>query len=406
MSADAAELRRIAGLAHVASLSFLATRLAPPLGFGLSLAGGVALARAAASGRLRSGYATAWAAVLETVAMVGPNRLGGPVTQALSAPLLGRMHARGRSRVLQVTVAGFIRFAYNAATTAFFIGFVAGGVSGYAAAYGNAAGWIPGVPSGPLASLLVTVVALAAWAGFGATVQVVTFSHALRRWPPPGAARPTQAEREEVPAHPARFDPRAVATASLIAFGILLFAAHPRALAASALCLGLLWAVSRPDRDVLPSGLTLALVLAALAAGISALGGNGAEETLRLAARAGLLVLWATWLRAASGDRGFREVSRRALWRLRGLPTARETGTLLAEMGPERRIAPAARQLADVGKRAPRTPMGIVDAVLDWIAVEAARFRSELPPRVVLRLRVRDTVPPLAALAPLAVLLA
>jgi hypothetical protein len=197
-----------------------------------------------------------------------------------------------------------------------------------------------------------------------------------------------------------------VAAASLMAFGVLLFAPDPRVLGASAICLGVLWAISRPDRDVLPSGVTLAIALAVLAGGISALGGNAAEDALRLAARAALLVLWATWLRAASGDRGFREVSRRVLWRLRGLPTARETGTLLAEMGPERRIAPAARQLAEVGRRAPRTPMGIVDAVLDWIAVEAARFRSELPPRVALRLRARDAMPPLAALAPLATLFA
>jgi hypothetical protein len=96
MEMSALELRRMAGLAHVASLSFLATRLAPPLGFGLSLAGGVALARAATAGTIRTGYAVAWAAVVETVAIVGPNRLGGPMTQALTAPVVGRLAALGR----------------------------------------------------------------------------------------------------------------------------------------------------------------------------------------------------------------------------------------------------------------------------------------------------------------------
>ena len=44
---------------------------------------------------MRAGYAGSAAAVLETVAIMGPLRINNPLTQALSAPLLGAMQARG-----------------------------------------------------------------------------------------------------------------------------------------------------------------------------------------------------------------------------------------------------------------------------------------------------------------------
>jgi hypothetical protein len=405
MEESAAQMRRVAGLAHVASLSFLATRLAPPLGFGLSLAGGVALARASAAGTLRVGYATAWAAIVETVAIVGPNRLGGPITQALTAPAIGRLEALGRGRLIQIAAAAALRFAYNAATTVFFIAVVAGGVGGYAEAYGKLAGWLPGAPAGALASLLVTTAGLVAWALFAASVQVITFAHAFRRWPAPGAEAPAPSPGRR-PGRSKRFDPRVVVGATAVSFAVLLLAMTPWVLVASAISLLIAWALCRPDLDVLPSGLAIASILGILGAALGALGGGGAGQAVQLGARASLLVLWATWLRAASGDLGFREVARRALWRLRAVPAAREAGTLLAEMGAERRIGPAARQLTEVGRRAPRTPMGIVDAVIDWIAVEAHRFRASLPAGRPLRLGALDVLPPLLALLPLMALAA
>lgn len=60
------------------------------------MAGGAALAREADLRGLRAGYASSAAAMLETVAIVGPLRLSAPITQALSAPVLGWMHARRR----------------------------------------------------------------------------------------------------------------------------------------------------------------------------------------------------------------------------------------------------------------------------------------------------------------------
>ena len=62
------------GLAHVATVSFLASRAAPSLQFFFALGGGIALARAAAQRGARSGYGAALASMLQTVAVMGPAR--------------------------------------------------------------------------------------------------------------------------------------------------------------------------------------------------------------------------------------------------------------------------------------------------------------------------------------------
>ena len=84
-----------AGPAHVATVSFLASRAVPSGGFWVALAGGTALARVAQRRGAREGYGASVAATLETVAIMGPARFGVPFTQALSAPLLGAMEGRG-----------------------------------------------------------------------------------------------------------------------------------------------------------------------------------------------------------------------------------------------------------------------------------------------------------------------
>src|ERR1700736_6586559 len=101
-----------AGLAHVGAVSFLAARVAPTGSFWLSLAGGAALAREAELRGLRAGYASSTAAMLQTVAIVGPLRFNAPLTQAMSAPLLGAMHARGRGAVAQFFVCAAIRLLH------------------------------------------------------------------------------------------------------------------------------------------------------------------------------------------------------------------------------------------------------------------------------------------------------
>ena len=57
--------------------------------------------------------------------------------------------------------------------------------------------------------------------------------------------------------------------------------------------------------------------------------GLGIDEALRRGTRAGLLVLVATWLRAAAGPAGLRETFRRMLWRIRAVPPAREASQIL-----------------------------------------------------------------------------
>ena len=68
------------------------------------------------------------------------------------------------------------------------------------------------------------------------------------------------------------------------------------------------WLLSRPDRDAVPLGLALAglLAFAALTGGL--LSGAGLELTLQRVVRAVLLVAVATWMRAAAGPGGLREV--------------------------------------------------------------------------------------------------
>src|ERR671912_303450 len=109
------------GPAHVGVVSFLAARAAPTGGFWIALAGGVALARVAERRGARPGFGASVAAMLETVAIIGPARFGIPLTQAVTAPLLGRLDARRVGVPLQVLVCALLRLLHNTATTAFFI---------------------------------------------------------------------------------------------------------------------------------------------------------------------------------------------------------------------------------------------------------------------------------------------
>ena len=126
---------RPAGPAHVATVSFLASRAVPTGGFWVALAGGVALARVSQRRGAREGYGASIAAMLESVAIIGPARVSVPFTQALTAPLLGRLEARSVSPLLQALACGLIRLLHNASVTAFFIWVIAGGLDAYAGTY-------------------------------------------------------------------------------------------------------------------------------------------------------------------------------------------------------------------------------------------------------------------------------
>ena len=83
------------GLAHVATASFVGARVAPSAQFWLSLPGGVALARVARRQGLSRGYGASLAAMLQGIAILGPLRVNGPLTQAITAPVVGRLRRRG-----------------------------------------------------------------------------------------------------------------------------------------------------------------------------------------------------------------------------------------------------------------------------------------------------------------------
>jgi hypothetical protein len=156
---------------------------------------------------------------------------------------------------------------------------------------------------------------------------------------------------------------------------------------------------------VVPLGAGLALVLGAVIFSVALLGGQGIEDSLARGARATLLVLVATWLRAAAGTAGLREVSRRALGRLRGAPAAPEAVLVMDELGSGRQLGAAARSLHAGLRSVPARMVPVVDAVLGWVAFESRRFR----PAVVaaqpdLRVRAVDVALVGLALAPLAAL--
>ena len=377
-----------AGLAHVATASFVASRVVPTGGYGVALAGGVALARAAQVAGARIGYGASIAAMLQTVAVLGPSRFSVPLTQAASAPLLGRMHARGSRLAAQIGACAAIRATDQALFTLFYIGIIVGGVEAYAATYDAVAGRIPGVPDGALAAIVATVLALVAWTAFASVVQVLVYRASLRAWPerddvPAEADRPPERAGEAASAprrpHP-RFDPRAVAVASIVAFCVLVATTEWAVLAAVAVWLAIAWATARADPSPVRAGLALAALLAGGALVFGLVGGAGLDLTLRRTVRAGLLVLVATWLRAAAGEDGLREVGRRGLRVARRVPATAEASEILDRRGAGGALGASGRALVDHVRAVPRRPAPLAAAVLRWVARESDRFDHAPPP--------------------------
>lgn len=394
--ADAADQ---AGLAHVATASFLASRVVPTGGFAVALAGGVALARAAQLAGARTGYGASLAAMAQTVAVMGPARIGIPLTQAASAPLLGRLHARGAAFATQFAACAAVRAADQIVATAFYIWIILGGFDVYAGAYDALLGELPVVPAGAAAAAAATVAGLLAWTVFASVVQVAVYRRGLLDWPAAAApARPAAPREERARAAP-RFDPRAVALSAVVAFAVLLASTAWAVLAAVTVWLVLAWATARGDREPVRAGLALAATLAAGALVFGLLSGSGLDLTLQRTGRAALLVLVATWLRAAAGEEGLREVARRGLRRARRLPSAAEAAAILERLGARGGLSDSGRALVETVRRVPRRPSPLAGAVLLWIAAEAARFApaTAAPEPAVLRARSRDRV--LVALA-------
>ena len=401
------------GPAHVAVVSFLAARAAPAGGFWIALAGGVAIARVAERRGARVGFGASIAAMLETVAIIGPARLGIPLTQAATAPMLGRLDARGWRLLPQILACAAIRVLHNTATTAFFIWVITGGLDAYAGTY-DAIGRHLGVEIGSADALALTLAGLLAWAAFASTVQVLIYRRGLANWD--RLAHESDVDRdiggkrqigEAGAAAPQerRFDPRAIALAAAVAFALLLASTEWALLAAVALWLTVAWGAARPDRQPLRAGLLFAALLSGGAFAFALGGGLGLDVAARRAARAALLVLTATWLRGAAGADGLREVSRRALGRLRRLPALPEASLVLDQIASEGRLAAAARTLEQQLRGVPKRAMPFVDAVLRWVVREASRPHTPAPrPAIELRARPIDLVLLVAAVVPAATL--
>jgi hypothetical protein len=362
----------------VATASFLASRAAPSAGFWIALAGGVALARGGQVRGLRAGYGASVAAMLQTVAVMGPARFGVPLTQALSAPLLGRLMGRGTSVARQLLACAAIRLLHTTATVAVFAFVLAGGIDSYTDGYDGIARRVPLLPEGTEAALIFTAVALVAWAAFASTVQVLVYRRGLRLWQE-GEGGTELGQPDEPDRVRRRFDPRAIVVAAAVAFGLLLASTDWVLLAAVGAWLALAWGAARGDREVLPAGV---LIAASLAGGVflfALFGGVGLSLALRRAARAGLLVIVATWLRSAAGSAGLREVSRRVLGRLKRIPSMAEASRVLDELGSGRELGVAAKTAVAGLRGVPSRALPLLDAVLLWVATESARFRAAPP---------------------------
>ena len=126
----------------MATVSFLASRAAPSLQFFFALGGGIALARSAQRGGARAGYGTALAALLQTVAVMGPARINAPLTQAITAPMMGRLQARGARPATEFLACLGLRLVHYAILLAAFIYVILGGIDEFTGSYETLTGWL------------------------------------------------------------------------------------------------------------------------------------------------------------------------------------------------------------------------------------------------------------------------
>ncbi len=394
----------IAGPAHVATVSFLASRAVPSGGFVVALAGGTALARVGQVHGARRGFGASIAAMLETVAIMGPARFGVPLTQAVSAPLLGAMEARGRRPAAQFAVAAAIRLLSNAIGIAFFVFVITGGLDAYSGTYENIAGRV-GIELDEAGTLALTALGLVVWGVLASAVQVTVYRRGLRGWP--AAEAEGEPPPEERVVHRGRYDARAATLAAAVAFALLLLGTDWPLLAGVAVWLGLATVTASGDRRAWRTGLVLATLLGLGAVSFSLIGGLGVEVAARRGLRAVLLVLVATWLRSAAGADGLREVFRRTLGRMRRLPSVPEAIAALDHIGSEGHLARAGRSLGALASETRLSVPAMVDTVLEWVYAQAGRFRAAPPPVAVpLSVRAPDVVMVVAAALPAAAVLA
>jgi hypothetical protein len=110
------------------------------------------------------------------------------------------------------------------------------------------------------------------------------------------------------------------------------------------------------EREVVRIGVWLTATLADGTLTGSALDGPGADESASRTVRAALLVLVATWMRAAAGSAGLRETFRRVLLRLRRIPGAEDAAHLLSDLDSGRLLAGSAAALQERLRHVRRRP--------------------------------------------------
>lgn len=353
-------------------MSFLAGRVTPVGPFWVSLAGGIALARIGARTGARGGYGAALAVMTETVAVMGPARISGPVTQALSAPLLGAMSARGRGTGALLAACLAIRLAHYAVLTAFFLTVVVGGIDAYVDSYDRIVELTGGLlPTGTAAAIVLGLASNLAGAVFFSVVQVVVYRRALAGEARVAGSAPPPAVR------PASRSPRALVALvwAVVASWVLLLALPTwpvLAVVGAAVLAGTL-AVGRSRRRAMQvgAGLGLALALGALGPGI--LGAVPLDDAARRAVRALLLVTSASLVQAFAGADGMRRLAAGALSALRRLPAAREAAALAPVLRADRRVVPASLDLVARVREAAPSPRRLAGVVIAWVDDESRR---------------------------------
>jgi len=362
--------RTLAGLANVAALTFLAAR-AVPGGFVVALAGGVPLARASQRHGTRAGYAAAGASLVETMAVMGPARMGIPVPHAASAPALGALERRGSALVALALTGAAIRYVYYLLTSAFYV-LVLVGLDAILGTYEAIRETLTFLPGGDAAAVLIYAAFLLVWSLVAGLIQAWAVRRGLRRWPQEGAQL-----GERTAAAPERrglADARAVVGAGLVAIAITLATTEPVALALVAGWLLAVWLIVRAGARDFAGGLALAAPLALSTLAFGLVGGLGAELALRRAARVALLVLTAVWLRSAAGAPGLRAISLRAVRRLRRLPTLALSARVLGASAGVGNYGDSARRLGRRMRSERKRPRPLLGAALGWIASEAGRL--------------------------------
>lgn len=360
------------GLAHVATASFVAARIAPTAQFWLTLPGGLAIARAGQRRGLSRGYGASLAATLQGVAILGPLRVTVPLTQAMSAPLLGRLQAAGRGFAAQLATCTTVRLATYTALNALWVWLVLGSIDGLVRTYDATTGWLGVLPQGRTAALVLTFGWQLLWGVVLSVIQVAVYRRALRAWPaaPPATEARPAPDRE---AAATERDPRPLAAAALIAFALLLASTAPVLLAGVGAWLAAAWLLARPEPRTARLGGALAALLALSALGAGLLADLGAQASAERGARAALLVLVATWLRGATGPEGMRSLFGSVLRRLGRLVWAREAAGLLARLDSADHLTAAGRALMDELRSVEHRPGPVADAATRWVVAEAAR---------------------------------